>query len=788
VVGALGTEPSALRGLKALSGATIVMLFVSGLGFLAVPVAAETVPSFSPDPTNHVAFADMVSTPVKSPSFSSVRGDTIVVFFDLYGRNTVTSITDSKGDHFARQRYVLQTAPSGVHGLAVYLASNVVGAATTTITVETDHTSSPSTAVFAVDVTGVAAQQPASLAPATKGTSSAKFTNSVTVGAGDLVLGFVSSGGDVHWSSSGPDALVEVLTTPVAGTHQSGAVFSALAPDAGSLTMAGISNKAVNWIADSVALTPQPPTPTRYPVTFNETGLPGETPWYVTLNGNTVSSTTPTLVLDELNGTYSVYATSPGFTSASGTFTVAGAPSFVSVAFSPTSSCSNNPSGALLPFCQHIDHIVILLMENRPFDQYFGAYCPATGPYCNGTANGELTGTCVPQLNASGGCVKVVNYTMQQLALDDHPHTYTATIASLDGGLMNGFYSAEGGTDTIFGHYNGSTIPLYWDLAQKYAVGDDFFSSTLSYSLPNHWYLLAGQYPDQAALPNAPGYVSGLPTGERHAYLNASNTTETVQDLLNDSPSVTWKYYDWPLDNYTKAISNSGGSENTVGSAYAYWNPLASRAESYTEWYNAHFVPRTDFFNDTEQINGGFLPNVSWVIPQSNFSDHPPANITSGEAFVAQVVNSVERSAYWNSTAIFLSWDDYGGFFDHVAPPKLDPLGLSFRVPLIVISPYSREGAVLNESGFGYFESLLGLIEARWSLGCITPRDCGAPLPLAYFDFTNLTSPRAACLFPTNPMDAVYPDPTCAPPLDETLLTPELWIGSDAGETDDEAD
>lgn len=170
----------------------------------------------------------------------------------------------------------------------------------------------------------------------------------------------------------------------------------------------------------------------------------------------------------------------------------------------------------------------------------------------------------------------------------------------------------------------------------------------------------------------------------------------------------------------------------------------------------------------------GTLPEISYVIPYPTFSDHPQtSNISAGEAFIAQVVDAVESGPEWSSTALFISWDDYGGWYDGVAPPL--PLGssggpinntnvsadLSVRVPLLVISPYTPQGIVVNS--LGYFESLLHFVEwlfglhTAWGADCINPRDCNAPLPLAYFNFNQ--TPRAPILFPTNWMNATYPMP-----------------------------
>lgn len=390
-----------------------------------------------------------------------------------------------------------------------------------------------------------------------------------------------------------------------------------------------------------------------------------------------------------------------------------------------------------------IQHVVIIMMENHAFDNYFGSYCQTTGKYCSSTVAGVGAGQCVPYdpLKVSLGCASTFNFTRQQMRSVDLPHNWTSTVGSINGGAMNGFYQSEGGSTTTFGEYNRATIPTYWDLAEQYAIGDNFYSSALSYSLPNHWYLLAGQTPPIAV--NSTGTTN---ISEKHLYLNQSNRTQTVEDLLNASPSVSWKMYDWALPSYATAINDPFGQ-----GAYSYWNPLAAKSESYSAPFSSHFVARSQLFTDARQGN---LPAVSWVIPAPAFSDHPKvSNIGDGENFTASVVNAIEQSTQWKHTAIFLAWDDYGGFYDHVAPPPVDGLGWSFRVPLIVISPYARENAVVHQSGD--FASLLHFVEWRFSLGCITARDCNATLPLGYFDF-NQTA-RGPMSFPTNWENAVYP-------------------------------
>ena len=418
-------------------------------------------------------------------------------------------------------------------------------------------------------------------------------------------------------------------------------------------------------------------------------------------------------------------------------------------------------AGTTIPFgpsSTHIQHLITVVMENRDYDNYFGEYCLVIGAYCSSTANGIPSGTCVPvdPTNASAGCVQPFNYTQQQFVYPDIAHDWVSGRMAMDGGAMDGFYAAESGSASAFGHYNGSTLPIYWDLAEEYAISDNTFAGNLSYSLPNHWDLLAGTAP--AASYDT--WVSLAP--DKQSYLNQSNTTSTIQDLLNHS-AVTWKYYDWSLYTYAKAVNLTPGV--TDGSAFNYWNPLAARAETYQTPFNSHFVARSTFLSDA---SGGTLPQLSWIIPPWPNSDHPGTNVTDGETFVAQIVNAVEASPEWNSTAIVLLWDDYGGFYDHVAPPFVSGNQLSFRSPLIVISPYARENWV--DHTFLDFYSFLHFAEWQFGLGCQTSLDCNAPLPFGLFDFNQTARP--AMFFPTLWTQATYPIPL------QKLAYGAVWAGA----------
>jgi len=423
----------------------------------------------------------------------------------------------------------------------------------------------------------------------------------------------------------------------------------------------------------------------------------------------------------------------------------------------PTAPPANSGWG---PNSVPISHIVVIMMENHAYDSFFGSYCQVVGPYCPNTTVGIPPGTCVPLVptNPAAGCTKPYNFT--SMKVPDMLHTYVSTRQAIDGGAMNGFYAAEKKTNETFGHWNASALAVYWDMAEQFGLGDDFFSSVVSWSEPNHWYMVAGQAPPLAI--NASKHTLATPL-ERHKYLNQANNTSTVQDLLNQTPGVSWKYYDFALESYQLEINHLQGT-----GAYSAWNPLQARAETYNSFESNHLVGRSHFFTD---LKGSSFPNVSWIIPLSNDSDHPPDNLSQGQQYVASLVDAVEMSKYWKSTAIFLTWDDYGGFYDQVTPPVLDHLGLSIRVPLVVISPYTPAGRVVH--GLGYFESTLHFMEWRFNLGCLDARDCNAPLPFAYFNF-NQTA-RAPFLFPTNWSTASYPMTVGLPVPSYHEIDPNAW-------------
>jgi phospholipase C len=416
---------------------------------------------------------------------------------------------------------------------------------------------------------------------------------------------------------------------------------------------------------------------------------------------------------------------------------------------------------AQLGFMEHIDHIVYVVLENHAYDSYFGTYCQQTSPLCPYAASGIPAGTCVPYKvkQPNGPCIRPFNFTDANWTVTGQMlHNYGASVSAWNQGAMNGFYAAEHSGLNPFGHYNGTTAPIPWDLAEEYTLSDNFFSSVLSYSLPNHWHIVAGQAP-QIIVRNGTLGCTCIPANTTiandHAYLSEANQTKSIEDELIHNTSVSWKYYEYALGTYANAIkitTNSQGNLITgTGRAYDYWNAQAAKAESYNASFSSHYVLNSQFYWDAKN---GTLPDLSWVIPPGQDSDHPPDNSSLAQGWLASIVDAVEASPEWNTTAIYVTWDDYGGFYDNVAPPTYQGQQLGFRVPLLIISAWTKAGFVTSQ--MDYFESVLRLMEWRFHLGCIAVLDCKAPLPLVGFGW-NLKTPRAPIMFPTSLANATYP-------------------------------
>ena len=355
-----------------------------------------------------------------------------------------------------------------------------------------------------------------------------------------------------------------------------------------------------------------------------------------------------------------------------------------------------------------IQHLVLIMQENHSFDNYFGTF-PG--------ANGIPPGTCIPISLAypSQGCV--TPYLTNDTIPDDIAHIAKASNCDVNGGLMNGFVKCEGSNETM-SYYDSSAIPNYWSYARQYALLDNFFSETAGWSLPNHWELVASQYPISV--------MNGLGALDWSTYTKQANPLPTILDRVMGS-GTSFTYYDIPVTwDYRMTILQS---KNII-----YWNPFVAQQRTYSSPYLSHFKDRTDIFND---ISNGNLPAISFVMPNGILSEHPTYNLTMGMQWSTSIVNAVEQSPYWSSTMIVICWDDFGGFYDHVNPPK-DQAGvqLGIRVPAIVISPYTPVGEI-NHDLFS-FSSILRFMEVNWNISPLNNRDAYANSIASTQDFTQI--------------------------------------------------
>lgn len=401
-----------------------------------------------------------------------------------------------------------------------------------------------------------------------------------------------------------------------------------------------------------------------------------------------------------------------------------------------------------------ITHVVLIVQENRSFDDFFSTFAGA-----DGTTTGRMRNKTIKLREAS------------LEAACDFGHSRNDFLHAYAGGKMNGFYDESESPGCVkragrapYQYVDPQQIAPYWDIAEQYVLADHMFQTQGSGSFTAHQDLIRGGTTiDQAQLeslvdvPDAepwgcdarPGTVTSFLVDESghlkyrfhqgpfpctSDFPASGSYYETLRDLL-DAQSVSWKYYAPPLTEH-----NSGNLWNAFDAiAPVRYGP---------EWYDNVSMPETNIFND---ISGGTLASMSWVIPDLENSDHPSSGSDTGPSWVASLVNAIGESSYWPTTAIVIVWDDWGGFYDHEPPPFLDNWGgLGFRVPMLIVSPYARE----TSSQPGYishtpyeFGSILKFIEGTWSLGSLGTTDVRATSIADCFDFTQ--QPRTFAVIPS---------------------------------------
>lgn len=384
----------------------------------------------------------------------------------------------------------------------------------------------------------------------------------------------------------------------------------------------------------------------------------------------------------------------------------------------PALAAQNRTPAAVPAGMDKVQHIVWIIQENHSFDNYFGTY-PG--------ADGLPPDACSPELPGAKRCVAPFHMPAKMPPCD-LAHRWVIAHADYDHGAMDGFVWAEGTAYTM-GYYDQRDIPNYWAYAHHYVLADRFFSSLMGASLPNHLYTVAAQ---------SGGVINNMfSVKEVEDDLDSPGgySFATMVNLFNKA-HISWKYYV-----ETQRINSPAAKRDYLADPdpkhYSLWNPLPGfKAIRENPADMAHLVSLNEFFDD---LKSGTLPAVSWIVPMGIDSEHPPAFPETGMWYVTRLLNSLMQSPYWKSTVVFLTWDDYGGFYDHVPPPLVDAFGYGPRVPTLVISPFAKSDYISHQTYD--FTSMLKFIELRFGLDHLTARDDKADPMLDCFDFNQKPNP-----------------------------------------------
>jgi phospholipase C len=392
---------------------------------------------------------------------------------------------------------------------------------------------------------------------------------------------------------------------------------------------------------------------------------------------------------------------------------------------------------------QHIKHIVFILKENRTFDTLFGSF-----PGADGATAGPICG-------AQGQTIDSVPLRPAPDQAIDIDHSFLGGIKAVNGGQMNCFNKlARGGFPNFWSYiqYSQRQIPAYWSYAQHYGLADHFFSSAYGASGVEAVWSFAAQSGRFVGHEGAGQYGTGAPReycddpAERAWSFPSLTATQTATVSQLEASYVTApgiaNYYvpRWPCIDI-KVLPDELRANDITWHEYrgvnSFVQPLRMiRHVRFNAPFYAHVASDAQFVTDVQHTR---LPAVSWLTPGWRYSEHPPTSMCVGENWTVQMVNAIMRSNYWSSTVIVIAWDDFGGFYDHVAPPHPDIYGYGPRVPAIILSPWVKPGSI--DADVLSFESVLQLIEQVFSLPPLTARDTGAGSLLDAFDFSQTANP-----------------------------------------------
>jgi phospholipase C len=455
-----------------------------------------------------------------------------------------------------------------------------------------------------------------------------------------------------------------------------------------------------------------------------------------------------------------------------------------------------------VPGIHKIKHVIVIMQENRSFDSYFGTYPGAAGIPM---AQGKPT-VCVPD-PALGGCVGP--YPDHADVNGGGPHDVSAAKGDVGFATMDGFVrmseqaqrdcadqtdptcAANAGRGVgVMGYHTQSDIPNYWKYAHDFVLQDHMFEPNASWSLPEHlfqvseWSAKCTTHHVPRSCVNADMPAPSPPNpGATTAQSAAKTPIYAWTDLtyLLHKRQVSWGYYvvsGTEPDCANDAALTCAPVEQRP-STPGIWNPLPYFDTVRNDGQLANIQDVSNFYTAART---GTLPEVSWVVPSADVSEHPPSAVSAGQSYVTSLINAVMNSPDWSSTAIFLAWDDWGGFYDHVVPPRVDVNGYGLRVPGIVISPYAKHGYIDHQTLS--FDAYNKFIEDDFLGGQrLDPATDGRPDPrptvrenvkilgdlTSDFDFTQ--APRPPVVLPVHPATTLIATAPFPPPIPTATAT-----------------
>jgi phospholipase C len=391
---------------------------------------------------------------------------------------------------------------------------------------------------------------------------------------------------------------------------------------------------------------------------------------------------------------------------------------------------------------------MVLMQENHSFDNYFGTYPGADGIPAN---------TCMP-VDPTGATTTdcVAPFHIGDSGVANIGHTSSVFAKEYNNGALNGFVSAFSKQRDVgnqaMGYYDARDLPYYWNIADNYVLFDRLFTSAAGGSVWNHMFWVTG----------GPGNFqddSLKPTG--------FDDVPTIFDRLQ-AAGISWKFY---VQHYQPDITFRNPSAADQSSQTIWVPPLNYNRFLDDPALHSRIVDMSEYYKD---LANGTLPAVSFMVP-AGASEHPPGSIQAGERFVRSIVTSLMSSSSWSSSAFMWTYDDWGGWYDHVSPPSVDRYGYGFRAPGLLVSPYAKKGVVDHTTLD--FTSQLKFIENNWGVAPLADRDSKANDITSAFDFH--AAPREALLPGTSRAPAPPPDTRTTVvylSYGAALLVPSLFV------------